>query len=102
MRVAAARNTGSCDERSLGYEHSRRKSCAISGSDVVRITISVGLAVLGDIGTEAEDLLDRADARLIKAKQGGRSCVVGPAGQPRTTAALLRTSGEQEEEPQVS
>jgi diguanylate cyclase (GGDEF)-like protein len=70
-------------------------------SDVVRITISVGLAVLGDDGTEAEDLLDRADARLFSAKQGGRNRVVGPAGVPRTSGAVLRTSGEQEEEPQV-
>ena len=41
-------------------------------SDVVQITISVGLAVLGEDGTEAEDLLDRADARLFEAKQAGR------------------------------
>jgi len=70
-------------------------------SDVVRITISVGLAVLGDDGTDAEDLLDRADARLFEAKQGGRNRVVGPAGELRTSGVVLRPSGEPEEEPQV-
>lgn len=70
-------------------------------SDVVRITISVGLAVLGDDGTEAEDLLDRADARLFEAKQRGRNRVVGPPSRYRTSGAVPRTSGEQEEEPQV-
>ena len=70
-------------------------------SDVVQITISVGLAVLGADGTEAEDLLDRADARLFEAKQAGRDRIVGPPSSFRTAGAVPRTSGEQEEEPQV-
>ncbi|MEO8636970.1 MAG: GGDEF domain-containing protein [Gemmatimonadales bacterium] len=70
-------------------------------SEVARITISIGLAVLGADGTEAEDLLDRADARLFEAKQGGRDRVVGPPSQFRTSGSVPRISGEQEEEPQV-
>jgi diguanylate cyclase (GGDEF)-like protein len=47
-----------------------------AGSD--RVTVSVGLSVYGFDGTQAEDLLDRADARLFEAKARGRNRLVGP------------------------
>jgi diguanylate cyclase (GGDEF)-like protein len=47
-------------------------------SEVGRITISGGLAAYGYDGTQAEDLLDRADARLFEAKDSGRNRVVAP------------------------
>jgi diguanylate cyclase (GGDEF)-like protein len=46
--------------------------------DSARVTVSIGLAVYGTDGTQAEDLLDRADARLFEAKAGGRNRLVGP------------------------
>jgi diguanylate cyclase (GGDEF)-like protein len=52
--------------------------------DVAKVTISIGLASYGFDGTQAEDLLDRADARLFDAKKGGRNRVVGPPSQART------------------
>jgi two-component system cell cycle response regulator len=45
------------------------------------MTISVGVAELGLDGSEVEDLLDRADARLYLAKGGGRNRVVGPGAE---------------------
>jgi diguanylate cyclase (GGDEF)-like protein len=51
--------------------------------DSTKVTISIGLAVYGTDGTQAEDLLDRADARLFEAKAAGRNRLVGPpAGAP--------------------
>lgn len=47
-----------------------------------RVTVSVGLAVYGPDGTQAEDLLDRADARLFEAKATGRNRLVGPPASP--------------------
>jgi diguanylate cyclase (GGDEF)-like protein len=49
-------------------------------SGAARITISAGIASYGADGTQAEDLLDRADARLFEAKQGGRNRVVSVSG----------------------
>lgn len=47
--------------------------------DAPGMTISVGVATYGEAdGTEVEDLLDRADARLYRAKDEGRNRVVGP------------------------
>jgi diguanylate cyclase (GGDEF)-like protein len=46
--------------------------------DAPGLTISVGVAELGRDGTEVEDLLDRADARLYLAKGQGRNRVIGP------------------------
>jgi diguanylate cyclase (GGDEF)-like protein len=42
------------------------------------VTVSIGLSVYGYDGTQAEDLLDRADARLFEAKEAGRNRLVGP------------------------
>ena len=50
----------------------------LTAQDVVaRLTISAGLAGLPNDGVSAEDLLRVADARLFKAKDGGRNCIVG-------------------------
>lgn len=46
--------------------------------DSAKVTVSIGLAVYGTDGTQAEDLLDRADARLFEAKEKGRNRLVGP------------------------
>jgi two-component system cell cycle response regulator len=46
--------------------------------DAPGLTISVGVAELGPDGSEVEDLLDRADARLYVAKGRGRNQVIGP------------------------
>jgi diguanylate cyclase (GGDEF)-like protein len=46
--------------------------------DAPGLTISVGIAELGRDGSEVEDLLDRADARLYLAKGQGRNRVIGP------------------------
>lgn len=61
-------------------------------SDVAAITISIGLAAYGYDGTEAEDLLDRADARLFQAKQAGRNRVVPPPPEARGSEPPRRTS----------
>lgn len=47
-------------------------------SGLAQVTISAGVAVYGADGTQAEDLLDCADARLFEAKDSGRNRVVGP------------------------
>jgi diguanylate cyclase (GGDEF)-like protein len=46
--------------------------------DSAKVTVSIGLAVYGADGTQAEDLLDRADARLFEAKEKGRNRLIGP------------------------
>jgi diguanylate cyclase (GGDEF)-like protein len=57
------------------------------------VTISAGLSSYGYDGTRAEDLLDRADARLFEAKEGGRNAVVGPPPEARFTEPRSRPSG---------
>jgi diguanylate cyclase (GGDEF)-like protein len=61
-------------------------------SDVGRVTISVGLAAYGFDGTQAEDLLDRADARLFQAKEGGRNRSVAPPPEARLAEPPSRAS----------
>jgi len=58
-------------------------------SEVAGVTISAGLAAYAYDGTQAEDLLDRADARLFQAKESGRNRVVGP---PPEAALIERPS----------
>jgi len=60
--------------------------------DSARVTVSIGLAVYGADGTQAEDLLDRADARLFEAKEGGRNRLVGPPPTPAGTPTGTRKS----------
>lgn len=43
-----------------------------------RVTISLGVAVFPDCGTQPAQLLRRADEALYRAKEAGRNCVVGP------------------------
>ncbi|MDX2120714.1 MAG: GGDEF domain-containing protein [Gemmatimonadota bacterium] len=62
-------------------------------SEVARITISIGVAAYGYDGTQAEDLLDRADARLFQAKEGGRNRVVGPPPESEAFVLERRASG---------
>lgn len=55
------------------------------GNSTARVTISAGVACYGADGVQAEDLLDRADARLFEAKQAGRNRVVWVStGEGRT------------------
>jgi diguanylate cyclase (GGDEF)-like protein len=61
-------------------------------SDVAAITISIGLAAYGYDGTRAEDLLDRADARLFQAKESGRNRVVAPPPDALLAEPAGRTS----------
>ncbi len=67
--------------------------------DQAYVTISVGVAAYGLDGVTAEDLLDRADARLFEAKQAGRNRVVGPAaeGIPRQELPRRRRSDPENE-----
>jgi diguanylate cyclase (GGDEF)-like protein len=50
-----------------------------SGTGIV-FTVSIGVAVLGDAGTELTDLLTAADAALYHAKQSGRNKVHAATG----------------------
>jgi diguanylate cyclase (GGDEF)-like protein len=59
------------------------------------VTISAGLSAYGYDGTMAEDLLDRADARLFEAKEGGRNQVVGPPPEARLSERPSRPSERQ-------
>ncbi len=62
--------------------------------EVVHVTVSIGLASYGFDGTQAEDLLDRADARLFEAKNAGRNRVVGPPPEARTVEPHSRRSDD--------
>jgi diguanylate cyclase (GGDEF)-like protein len=62
-------------------------------ADIAGVTISIGLASYGFDGTQAEDLLDRADARLFEAKEAGRNRVVGPPAEARQGEPPSRRSG---------
>jgi two-component system cell cycle response regulator len=44
-----------------------------------RFTVSIGVAALGDDGTQLDELLDAADKRMYAAKEAGRNRVFGPA-----------------------
>lgn len=53
---------------------SARPVCLNEGQDI-RVTLSIGLALGGSAGWEADDLLARADRALLSAKAGGRNQV---------------------------
>jgi two-component system cell cycle response regulator len=42
----------------------------------IRLTASVGVAIAEDAGADRSDLINRADDRLYKAKDGGRNRIV--------------------------
>jgi diguanylate cyclase (GGDEF)-like protein len=69
--------------------------------EVASVTISIGLASYGFDGTQAEDLLDRADARLFEAKNAGRNRVIGPPPQARTAEPASRRTASQGGEQQT-
>ncbi|MFD3687026.1 GGDEF domain-containing protein [Nocardiopsis sp. NPDC058631] len=58
-------------------------SMGIAVDDVpVHITISIGVAVIGDHGNDLVELLTAADLALYRAKETGRNRVCLPAGRP--------------------
>ncbi|NYJ36806.1 sensor domain-containing diguanylate cyclase [Nocardiopsis aegyptia] len=68
----------------------------ISVNDVpVSITISIGVAVIGDHGNDLVELLTAADLALYRAKETGRDRVCLPAGRPGVSG---RIPGPREEE----
>lgn len=67
--------------------------------EVARVTISIGLASYGFDGTQAVDLLDKADARLFQAKASGRNRVVAPPPEAHNGEPHSRPSGKFEEQP---
>lgn len=44
------------------------------GKEEIRITVSIGVAILNDSSSSLDDLLQRADQALYAAKQAGRNC----------------------------
>ncbi len=44
--------------------------------ETIRVTISVGVAMLGEQDRASTDLIKRADEKLYEAKRGGRNRVV--------------------------
>ena len=57
----------------------------------VNLTISAGIAVLGADGDDMHTLLDRADERLFRAKNGGRNRIMGPEDLPAPVGVLGRS-----------
>ena len=58
-----------------------------AGSDVIRPTISVGVAT-STAGEGVDGLLDRADRALYSAKAAGRNCVRATSNGPRPVTAV--------------
>lgn len=62
---------------------------ALNG-ELVRTSVSVGLAIFPEDGTALDRLLNRADASMYRAKQAGRNCIdplytaAGPSTRPAT------------------
>ncbi len=67
-------------------------------TELAHVTISIGVATYGYDGTRADDLLDRADARLFQAKEAGRNRVLGPPPEADLFVLAGRPSGEQRAE----
>jgi diguanylate cyclase (GGDEF)-like protein len=53
-----------------------QRPVAFADGHMLRVTISLGFAALGE-GDTPKDLIERADAALYRAKQAGRNCVSG-------------------------
>jgi diguanylate cyclase (GGDEF)-like protein len=51
-------------------------SSIAAGTDVVRVTVSIGIAMFPEHGATEGELLREADAALYQAKAAGRNCVV--------------------------
>lgn len=51
---------------------------ALPRGGIGRITVSIGVAAMGDDGTTMDELLDSADGRLYEAKAAGRNRLIGP------------------------
>ena len=72
--------TDTTPEKSLEAAERLRESLAAvevkAGNDVVRFTVSIGLAALRDNYEGLEDLLNRADKALYEAKRAGRNRVL--------------------------
>ena len=47
----------------------------ISQNEVIRVTVSIGVAMLGEADRTSLDLIRRADDKLYEAKRGGRNRV---------------------------
>jgi diguanylate cyclase (GGDEF)-like protein len=47
----------------------------IAGSEIIRLTVSIGVAALGTTGRQLTELLATADAALYRAKHAGRNQV---------------------------
>jgi diguanylate cyclase (GGDEF)-like protein len=45
------------------------------GEDIIRVTVSIGLATYPDEARDKEQLLEHADAALYRAKRGGKNAV---------------------------
>lgn len=64
-------------------------SMAIAVDDVpVSVTVSVGMAVIGDHGKDLVELLTAADLALYRAKETGRNRVCLPIGRPDTNGRI--------------
>ncbi|RKS04912.1 diguanylate cyclase (GGDEF)-like protein [Nocardiopsis sp. Huas11] len=72
----------------------------ISVDDVpVSITISIGVAVIGDHGNDLVELLTAADLALYRAKETGRDRVCLPAGRPGVGGRIPGPRAEEIPEP---
>ncbi len=82
-------NTGLAGAREWGErlrDTVRNMQVTCAGQSLPPITISLGLAVYGEHGTKADDLLRAADAALYDAKRDGRDRLMIAAPAARTAA----------------
>lgn len=56
----------------------------VRGDELIEMTVSIGVASLDEVNRHSpETLLTLADARVYRAKDQGRNCVVAEGGEPR-------------------
>lgn len=65
----------------------RRKAFVFRGQLLPRVTVSAGLAELGETLPDAEALIAAADEALYAAKRGGRDRIDAYAGEPQPAVA---------------
>src|SRR3989304_2348942 len=95
---------GATEEQALGLGQrliSRVQGTAFRGDPPLSLSLSVGVAALGGGAVTAEDLLVRADRRLMEAKRRGRGRAVADdlereASSPPGAGRLLEREGELE------